>query len=201
MKEIAIGAEAKIYDDSGFIVKIRVSKSYRIPFLDNSLRKSRTKREIKILQKLEEISFPSPRVIDSNLKGMSISMTKIPGIQISRMLEKEINSDMFSKIGLLLANLHSNDIIHGDLTTSNIMYSEGHIYFIDFGLGSISKKIEDRAVELHLLKQAIDSTLPNISDGLFDEVIKSYVKNYLAAEDVMERLTKVELRGRYKQKK
>ena len=55
MKQIGDGAEAIIYLDTD-VIKERVKKSYRHKNIDIKLRKFRTRRESKVLKKLEEIN-------------------------------------------------------------------------------------------------------------------------------------------------
>ncbi len=59
--------------------------------------------------------------------------------------------------------MHEAGVVHGDLTTSNIMIKndENHsIVFIDFGLASTQPNIEDKAVDLYVLERAFISTHP-----------------------------------------
>ncbi|MBS3108328.1 Kae1-associated serine/threonine protein kinase [Candidatus Woesearchaeota archaeon] len=194
MKEIARGAEAVLYLDNGKLIKDRVKKNYRIDEIDNALRKMRTKREVKLLEKSSEL-INVPNVIKSG-EG-KIVMDFIEGKlcrdflnDLSKSRRKKICKD----IGSTIKKLHDGDIIHGDLTTSNMILKEGKVYFIDFGLGFVSSKIEDKAVDLHLLKQALTSKHYEIADECFNEIFKAYKpdKNFL------ERFDKVEGRGRYK---
>jgi TP53 regulating kinase-like protein len=53
-------------------------------------------------------------------------------------------------------------VIHGDLTTSNMIYKDGQIYLIDFGLSYVKNSIEDRAVDLYVLERAFISTHPQL---------------------------------------
>jgi TP53 regulating kinase-like protein len=99
-------------------------------------------------------------------------------------------------LGENIAVLHQNDIIHGDLTTSNMILKNNKIYFIDFGLGFQSARIEDKAVDLHLLRQALESKHFKHWQTLFDAVLLGYKK--LGNEAVLLQLKKVESRGRYK---
>jgi Kae1-associated kinase Bud32 len=94
--------------------------------------------------------------------------------------------------------MHDKDIIHGDLTTSNMILKE-KVYFIDFGLGFNSTRIEDKAVDLHLLRQAFESKHYKHFEEFFKEVLEGYKlsKNW---KEVLNRLEKVEMRGRYKRK-
>jgi Kae1-associated kinase Bud32 len=104
-------------------------------------------------------------------------------------------------IGALIANLHDSNIIHGDLTTSNmIVNKKGMLFFIDFGLGYQSTRAEDMAVDLHLLRQALESKHNDCWQGCYNECIKSYKANAQKAKDALDRLEKVERRGRNKEK-
>src|SRR3989338_7363609 len=95
MIKIAQGAEAVLYKDRGTIIKERLSKAYRWPQLDQSLRTFRTRREAKILQKLEELNFPAPHLRDFSDKRMSIVMDFIPGEKLKDVLAVE---DDYEKI-------------------------------------------------------------------------------------------------------
>ena len=95
-----------------------------------------------------------------------------------------------------VSKLHSHDLIHGDLTTSNVILSGDEVFIIDFGLGFVSKKIEDKAVDLHLLKQALEAKHFENWSELFDNFLQKYEFN--ESGEVIERLDVVEKRGRYK---
>lgn len=189
------GAEAKIYEKNGTIHKERIEKTYRHFELDTSLRKFRTNREAKILKKLEEIAFPAPRLLRK--ETFTIIMEKIRGPPVKDVFILEHAKE----IGRLIGILHSHDIIHGDLTTSNMILNEeeGKLYFIDFGLAQISKKREDKAVDLHLLKHALESKHWDIANEAFNIILEEYSKQ-LDAKEILKRLDVVELRGRNKGK-
>jgi len=219
MKIIAQGAEAKIILETNskeglikgnlvpFIIKDRISKSYRIKELDNKIIKSRTKAETKLLIKASEIiNAPKPFFIPLFNK---IKMPFIKGKKLSENLDSLKNKLKIAKeIGNSIAKLHDEDIIHGDLTTSNMILANkgefdkeklGSLYFIDFGLGYISKKIEDKAVDLHLLKQALEAKHYKYYEKLWKAVEQGY-KISKTSKQVLERLLAVERRGRYKEK-
>lgn len=200
-KLIQQGAEAKIFLDekNSLIIKDRKSKSYRIPELDKKIIKQRTKAEKKLLEKSSKI-INSPNPLPSK-EINRINMPYIEGEKISNSLndfslEKQLQ--ILKKIGKSVAELHKSDIIHGDLTTSNMILKQGDIFFIDFGLGYISKKIEDKAVDLHLLKQALEAKHFQHWKELFREFQKSYSKDYPESKQIFERITAVERRGRYR---
>jgi len=198
MKQIAQGAEAKIYLEKEVIVKHRFPKSYRHPILDGKLRKFRTRRESKILRKLKQLNFPVPFVIEEDDKDMRISMEFIEGKKLRDVLTKKTLTKYCKQLGKDIALLHAHDIIHGDLTTSNMIVKKDKIFFIDFGLSQVSKKIEDKAVDLHLMQQALESKHYKIWEEAFKTIISSY-KSSFDAKDILERFKVVESRGRNKE--
>jgi len=196
-KILAQGAEAiiSLNLNSNKVTKKRVKKSYRIPELDEKIRKLRTRGEAKLLKKASSI-IPIPGNIKENEKTKEISMDFIDGIKLSDKLNDfplNEQKNILKEVGKAVAKLHNSDIIHGDLTTSNMIYKNGEIFFIDFGLGFISSKLEDKAVDIHVLKEALEARHFKNWKELFNEFEKSYNK-----KDVLERLKAVEKRGRYK---
>jgi len=204
-KLLAQGAEAKILleEKNDIIIKDRISKSYRIKQIDDKIRKSRTKSETKLLEKACRI-INAPKPLETH-EFNKIEMPFIKGKKLSESLDSfplKEQKEICNKIGQEIAKLHEADIIHGDLTTSNMILTEKNkdepkIFFIDFGLGYISRKIEDQAVDLHLLKQALEAKHFKNWKELFASVEKGY-KNCKEPNKVLERLEAVEKRGRYK---
>lgn len=197
--KISQGAEAIIYKEKNKIIKDRIKKNYRIKEIDEKLRKFRTKREAKILSKLGAINFPVPKLININLKKNIIEMQEIKGNKVRDILEKSNYDKLCFEIGQKIAILHNNNIIHGDLTTSNIILAK-EIYFIDFGLSFFSHKVEDKAVDLHLLKQALESRHYKIYEKAFRAALNGYKSKSNNYENIMKRFEIVETRGRYKNK-
>lgn len=202
-KIVQQGAEAKIFLDekNNLIIKDRIKKSYRHPELDRQIRKRRTKSETKLLQKAAQIiDSPLP---DKTKEFDKIFMQYIKGKKLSEHLDKfplKEQKTICKEIGKSIAKLHKNDIIHGDLTTSNMILSSGKIFFIDFGLGFISRRAEDKAVDLHLLKEALEAKHFRNWEFLLEEVFNSYKKILGESESqkVFGQLKKVEKRGRYR---
>jgi Kae1-associated kinase Bud32 len=199
MEKIGAGAEAIIYFEKNKAVKERIKKSYRIKRIDERLRKFRTRRETKILEKLRSIDFSIPKLILSDDKNMVIEMEYLKGKKLRDILDNKNCEKLCTEIGEKIAMLHNNDIIHGDLTTSNMIFKD-EIYFIDFGLSFFSDKTEDKAVDLHLLKQALESKHHEIFDTAFKAVLKGYKNKNKRYCETVKRLEKVESRGRYKGK-
>ncbi|MEX0920510.1 MAG: KEOPS complex kinase/ATPase Bud32 [Candidatus Pacearchaeota archaeon] len=201
-KIIQQGAEAQIILDGKNIIKKRVKKSYRHSELDEKIRKLRTRSETKLLEKASQITN-IPRVIKSDEKNKEISMNFIEGKKLSEYLDSfslKKQKEICNAIGQNIGKLHRENIIHGDLTTSNMILDDKEVFFIDFGLGYISRKIEDKAVDIHLLKQALEAKHYKNWETLFEEVIKGYEKNQGKEETkkVLERILAVEKRGRYR---
>lgn len=193
------GAEAiLIKKDNKIVVKNRIQKSYRLKELDEKIRKSRTKKEAKILEKAKKLEINVPTIFKTD--KFEIEMEFLEGERLSETLnnyEEEKQFEIIKQLGKEVSKLHENDIIHNDLTTSNIILEEKKIYIIDFGLSFISKRVEDKAVDLHLIRQALEAKHFQNYNELFKKFLEGY-KNYEDYELIMERLQKVEKRGRYK---
>ncbi len=200
-KLIQQGAEAKIYlkEKENIVLKDRISKSYRNQELDKKIIKQRTKAEKKLLEKASKIiNAPNPfPPKETNI----IEMPYINGQKLSNSLNNfplQKQKEIMKRLGEEISKLHKADIIHGDLTTSNMILVDKKIFIIDFGLGYISKKIEDKAVDLHLLKQALEAKHFENWTELFEEFKEAYLKDYPESKQIFERITAVERRGRYR---
>ncbi|MEK6922863.1 MAG: KEOPS complex kinase/ATPase Bud32 [Nanoarchaeota archaeon] len=196
MKVIQIGAEAILIKEKNKLIKNRIPKSYRIKEIDEKIRKSRTKREAKILSKLDFV----PKVFSIDDKKAIIEMEFIQGDLLRDILDsmnqRELE-EICNKIGKQIYEMHQKGIIHGDLTTSNMILKDKKIFFIDFGLGFFSQRIEDKATDLRLLRQALESKHYKCFDIAYPNILNSYQDR-----EVLEWLkNKVEKRGRYKRKK
>ena len=196
-KILARGAEAVIIKHKNTITKQRVAKGYRLPQLDEKLRKLRTRAEAKLLEKAHTITS-SPKVVSVDENNKTIELELIPGKKLAETLEKQKNiKTIAQQIGHAIAKIHDANIIHGDLTTSNMMYNK-KLYLIDFGLGFHSEHVEDKAVDLHVLKEALEARHPRIQEKILPLILQAYSKTSKNAKHVLKQLEKVELRGRYK---
>jgi len=192
MKKIGSGAEAVVYKDKNQVIKIRPKKGYRISEIDSELRKFRTRREAKVIEKLP---VPGPKLIDCDRKEKLV-MSYIKGNKVRDILDNQ--PKLARDIGHKLSLMHDADIIHGDLTTSNMIFDK-ELKFIDFGLSFFSSRIEDKAVDIHLFKQALESKHFRIEKTAYKEFLKGY-KRARDYELIISRLEEVEGRGRYKGK-
>ncbi len=201
-KIIAQGAEALLIRKDNQIIKKRISKGYRHPLLDNQLRVRRTRSEGKILTKINSL-INTPKILKIDEENKQIVMEFIPGEVLSNSLDNFEMPKALSicrLIGGNIAIIHNAGIIHGDLTTSNMILLKDKVYFIDFGLAFHSSRIEDKAVDLHLLRQAFESKHFKRWQDYFNEVIESYKTKSSDSIKVLQQLKKVESRGRYKGK-
>lgn len=109
----------------------------------------------------------------------------------------EVSSSLVELMGAVLACMHDADLIHGDLTTSNMIYDadKHELTLIDFGLSFVSSLTEDKAVDLYVLERAFLSTHPN-TELLFSQLLDSYSRSSKKARSVIQKLDEVRLRGR-----
>ena len=198
------GAESKIYldtfDGQEVIVKERIAKSYRIKQLDEELRKLRTRKEVKLLTEVRKLGIPTPKIFHVDEKNYKIIMENIKGDRLKEYLNSVSSSEIKSvclQLGKQIGKIHSNNITHGDLTTSNMILKDGEIYFIDLSLGEFTQRIEDKAVDMKLLKQSIKSTHFQFFDEVWDNILLGYRENYKSSDAVLNQLKEIEKRARY----
>lgn len=201
------GAEAYLYLEDWYglavIAKRRIAKSYRVPQLDSDLRRYRTVHEAQLLSSAKALGIPVPTVYEVNIPEVTIVMEYIPGPTLKQLVvtrDEDWRFTIFKSVGSLIAKLHLSGIVHGDLTTSNMILSDTgeKVFLIDFGLGEYSKSIEARGVDLHLMLRALESTHPTVAKACFSYVIQGYqeVATDLAPL-VLERVRDIRRRGRY----
>ena len=208
MQIICRGAESIIYlgeyEGKKVLVKERIRKGYRIKELDEKLRKQRTRREVKLLTEARKCGVLTPQILHVDEKNHRIIMEFIEGERIKEFLnsasKKEIEKVCF-EVGRLIGRLHSNKIVHGDLTTSNLILKDGKIYFIDFSLGGFSSRIEDYGVDLNLLYEALRSTHFKILDVCWRKILEGYKKEFKQADRVIKKVEEIERRARYMKRK
>jgi TP53 regulating kinase-like protein len=200
------GAEAVIYRSGSKAIKHRPKKSYRHPAVDKEFRESRTRREARVLQKAKNIGLCVPTVLNVKEGEGVLEIEHVAGVKARDLLEDAKVSmkrklEVCREIGEGVALLHAHGVIHGDLTTSNFLVKrDGAVCFIDFGLSFHSDRLEDKAVDLHLLKRALESKHWRHADAFFAAAVEGYKENYAQAAQVLQRLSTVEARGRYKHK-
>ena len=193
------GAEANLYRENGKLIKERIKKDYRIQELDLRLRRSRTKREGKLLERARRSGIHTPRIHETDLKKFTIKMEFVDG-KLLRDLISEIDDLELNRLSVMMgseiAKMHNSNIIHNDLTTSNIILYNDRLYFIDFGLGLISGRIEEKATDLVVLKKSLKSAHNEKFDLIWNGILKGY-KNADRYSEIIKRINTIEKRARY----
>jgi TP53 regulating kinase-like protein len=201
------GAEASLcleeWHNRKVIMKRRLPKKYRIPELDNEIRSQRTAHEPNIIHKAKEAGVPTPTVFMVDLAEANIVMEFVEGKQVKETLDhisREERLRLCGHIGRMIGRLHKHGIIHGDLTTSNMILTPyGKVLFVDFGLSERSEELESKGVDLHLMKRALQSTHYKHAKECFSAVMKGYaeVVGKEVAKKVNGKIREIEKRGRY----
>ena len=231
MKELlGHGAEGRVYKFMYFhkpaVVKERSKKAYRVQALDIKLTKQRLIQEARCMERARRAGILVPCLYSLDLKSSRLIMEQIDGLTLKEIIfTSDLNSEedtmrnliLATKIGDALAQLHDSNIVHGDLTTSNMMATfciptrrkthdneknekgtindESQLVFIDFGLATSQASLEDKAVDIYVLERAFASTHPH-SDHIVKRVIEAYRQKSRTQGGVLERLDQVRIRGR-----
>jgi len=206
MKLIQKGAEGELFLDTWHglkvVRKIRVPKKYRVPSLDTELRHIRTTREAWIMHEAKKSGVSTPMIYSVDLETSEIIMQYVEGCRLREFLEdagKVARVRFCSKLGEAVGRLHNSGIIHGDLTTSNVIVKESRIYLIDFGLAEYSKELEKRGVDLLLGQRVFYSTHYAYGASCYGAFLEGYKEQIgqSVAEQIEERVKEIAQRGRY----
>lgn len=209
-KLIHKGAEASLFYGKWFgknvIFKYRIPKEYRQEELDKTIRSERTVIEAKALIKVKSYGVNTPQVYEIDKLNSIIVMKYIEGEKLKDLLKKIDHTHKikyFYEIGRIIAILHENGHIHGDITTSNIIITkEEEIFLIDFGLHDYSDNVEDKSVDLHLFKRVLISSHGEHYETCYNAFLDGYrseyeKKNKKESEEIIKNIKTIETRGRY----
>lgn len=187
------GAEAVITISGAMAEKRRVSKRYRVPALDKRLIAERTRAEARLIAAARKAGVPTPVISDITTDG--IRMEYVEGTLLTGNLSKTT----VHEAGRMVGKLHTAGIIHGDLTTSNLILRAGdeRCVLIDFGLSQVTSEIEQRGVDIRVFFQTLESTAPDWVDLLKTAFIAGYTETFEGAVDVIRREHEIGQRGRY----
>ncbi|KAI9172414.1 EKC/KEOPS complex subunit BUD32 [Paramyrothecium foliicola] len=224
---ITQGAEGRLYQttylqpDLPCALKYRPPKPWRHPILDQRLTRHRILSEARILAKCRRdgLRVPAVYAIDESagwimlewIHGapVRVGINKALGTRTEGIEQDEELKGLMRRIGASIGKMHKIGIVHGDLTTSNMMLSppgkgdletqslslDGEIVIIDLGLASGSTSDEDRAVDLYVLERAFGSTHPR-AECVFSELLEAYRHSFKQASIVLKKLEEVRMRGR-----
>ena len=196
------GAEAELIETEFLgrkaLLKNRVQKEYRVRALDESIRRERTKQEAILLHRAKELGVRTPIIFAIERKSCGIVMEFVEGARLKDALDKKNYLKYCKALGAQIALLHNGGLIHGDLTTSNVIVNGPSLVFVDFGLGFFSEKIEDKAVDLLNLKKTFEATHHSLMPAAWNEIARSYEKaNAREGKKVVEQIAEIEKRARY----
>jgi Kae1-associated kinase Bud32 len=196
------GAEAELrrveWHGRDAVEKARRPKAYRDPGLDAALRASRVRQEAKLMAEARALGLAVPIVYDIDLAETRLVMERIDGPTLKEVLHagEEDAVPLCRRLGEAIGRLHGHGIVHGDLTTSNLLLRDGRLHFIDFSLGEKTDAVEAKGVDLRLLKEAFTSAHFDRPEG-FEAVLEGYRATYDGASEVLSKLREIEERGRY----
>jgi TP53 regulating kinase-like protein len=203
---IAKGAEADIalIDDWNGVrvaVKRRGAKKYRHPVIDAQVRRLRTIHEAEIMHRVKAAGVLTPLIYQIDAGNAEIVMEYVEGEKIRDLVPKlgdEELQALFTLIGAQAGRLHGAGVVHGDLTTSNMIRSGNRIVFIDFGLGEVSTEVEKRGVDIHLMERMLSST-HYLKQGLLLAAFHAGYRDAMGSEadNVLQRVAEIQRRGRY----
>jgi len=201
------GAEASIYLGDWFgetaVFKVREAKRYRQPFLDERIRGQRVLHEASFIAEAKKLGVTTPLIYFIDRSRGELVMQFVSGVRLKEVVDSGGPNveELCREAGRYVAKLHGGGVIHGDLTTSNfIVTGEGRLVLIDFGLSFYSRRLEDKAVDLHLLNMVVKSAHSSRADMVMREFLKGYgeVSGLGEVERILAHMREVERRGRYK---
>ncbi len=198
---LRVGAEAELtlaeWRGRQVVVKRRLPKTYRDASLDAALRVQRMRTELKLMAEARGCGLSVPILYDVDVDEVTFTMEFVDGPRVKDLLETlEDPRDLCAEVGRLAGVLHAHDLVHGDLTTSNMLWRDPRVYLIDFSLGEKTAEVEAKGVDLHLLWEAFRSAHARAKEML-GWVWEGYAEAYPEAEAVRRKMMDIEKRGRY----
>jgi len=197
------GAEAELrrteWHGRPAVEKVRLPKAYRHERLDDEIRKARIRTEARLMAEARRCGVSVPILYDVDLARHRLVMEYVDGPQVKEVLQKRLEdpAPVARAIGNLAGTLHAHGIVHGDLTTSNMLWRDGRIHVIDLSMGEKTESVEAQGVDLRLLKEAWTSAHFDLQALFASEVLAAYRDAYAGADAAIAKLAEIEERGRY----
>ncbi len=206
MKVIYRGAEADLllgtWCGLGAVYKVRRPLPYRLKLLDNAIRRQRTAREAQMIHEAKSSGVRTPYLYLVDINRALIVMEWVRGTRLKEAvstLSPGVLRNVFRELGREVARLHRAEIMHGDLTTANVLLHDDELTLIDFGLALHSARLEDHAVDLRLVKETLTGAHSDLASVCFDALLEGYGgevgEERLHA--VKRQVASIERRGRY----
>jgi len=184
------------------VYKVRKSLPYRLPELDTEIRRQRTLHEGQMIRSAKKAGVAAPYLYFVDTARTTIVMEFVKGERmkdLASFLPAQESSPLFNRLGAEVARLHAAGIMHGDLTTANVLRRKGELVFVDFGLSMHSSRVEDHAVDLRLIKETIVGAHSEVAQAALAALFRGYasVAGEGRARAVLRQLRAIERRGRY----
>ena len=170
--------------------------------LDDSIRRQRTVREAEAIAGARRAGVDTPHVLLVDLARATLILEFVHGTRLKDLLERTTGAEatsLFHRLGVDIARLHSAGIMHGDLTTANVIVAERGLVLLDFGLSLRATRVEDFAVDLRLIKETLVGAHSRVAATAFEGLRSGYAEFVGRARSrrVFTQLANVEGRGRY----
>ncbi|RCV43065.1 hypothetical protein SETIT_9G265900v2 [Setaria italica] len=203
------GAEGRVFVSTFVgrkcVIKERFSKKYRHPLLDAKLTLKRLNAEARCMTKARRLGVPTPVLYAVDPLLHTLTFEYVDGLSVKDILlgfgsngvnEERLN-DIATQIGNAIGKLHDGGLVHGDLTTSNMIIknSNNQLVLIDFGLSFTSTIPEDKAVDLYVLERALISMHSSCGD-VMEKILAAYRKSSKQWCSTQNKLAQVRQRGR-----
>jgi TP53 regulating kinase and related kinases len=200
------GAEADIirgeWQGLDVVFKVRKPLAYRLPVLDDAIRRQRTIREAEMMHLAKRAGVPAPFLYYVDVPRSTLVMEYVQGERLRDIMGSMEDAEarrIFQEFGEDAASLHRAGFVHGDLTTANVVVRDERLVFVDFGLAFRTTRLEDQAVDIRLIKETLVGAHPEASRLALEELFRGYSKVSGAAKfrAVHRQLGSIERRGRY----
>ncbi|KAL8029066.1 hypothetical protein ABFX02_14G204600 [Erythranthe guttata] len=203
------GAEARVFESTFVgkrsVVKERFSKKYRHPSLDTKLTVKRLNAEARCMTKARKLGVLTPVLyaVDPLMHTLTFEFVVGPAVKdvllgfgLKGIVEEQLD-DIATQIGNAIGKIHDGGLIHGDLTTSNMLirHDTSKLVLIDFGLSFTSTLPEDKAVDLYVLERALLS-MHSSCGNVMDKILAAYRKSSKQWSSTLNKLAQVRQRGR-----
>ncbi|MDA4124250.1 MAG: Kae1-associated kinase Bud32 [Thaumarchaeota archaeon] len=184
------------------VFKLRKPLPYRHPVLDDAIRRFRTLREAEMIHSARTAGVLAPHLYLVDPPGSTLVMEFVRGARLKDVLSRASGKEasrLFESVGRNAAKLHGAGIMHGDLTTANMIVRGRDLYFIDFGLSLHTSRLEDHAVDIRLIKETLVGAHSEVSSLALTSLVKGYstVAGPERCRAVIRQLRNIERRGRY----
>ena len=135
------------------VYKVRKPLRYRLPVLDEEIRRQRTLHEAEMIHQAKRAGVAAPYLYDVDPPASTLVMEYVDGARLKDVVASTADGadELFQEFGRNVGLLHRAGIMHGDLTTANVVRRGRSLVFVDFGLSIRTERVEDHAVDLRLI--------------------------------------------------